>query len=190
MKIHPISIGLSLESPTFVSEIRKFVYNNLDEIDKRVCEIFEISDYFYLRPSIDLSDRIDWNSNMCYHHLKIRNKELYQKLKRNPILELDSVKFSISRVRGFDVDTYRLGLEVQDSNLYPILKEYNQALGDNPPLEYNPTIGITYLKSYLNEGDLRVILSEIDKSQLTEFVVRSFVIEDAGYKSFIPINKK
>lgn len=189
MKVNCVMIGL--ENPSFITQVRNAIYSHLDLVNKEKCESQGMNQLFEDEPHITLFYGMDnLGENMCYHILKIKNRDNYYKLKGENALVLPEVI-----IDTFDNEDVRvLKINLSNSNIISILsqyhdsfKEYSNGQGLNQD-SYNPHITLTYLKPEVTDDQIRTIIELLDLEKLKVFLYKKFIMSsDSGEKSYVDI---
>lgn len=189
MKVNCVMMGL--ENPSYTSQVRNAIYSHLDLVNKEKCESQGLDQLFEDEPHVTLFYGMDnLGENMCYHILKIKNRDTYYKLKSESALILPEVI-----INTFDNDDSRvLKIDLSNSNITPLLAQYHESLKEYSNGEglgqdmYQPHITLTYLKPEVTDEQVRTIIDLLDLEKLKIFLYKKFIMSsESREKSYVDI---
>lgn len=193
MLVSCVMIGLS--NPHLQITGKKVVTNFFDWINTEKCIENGLINMYENEPHITLLYGLDpgVGENMMYHFLKIKNRDLYNQLRKESMIALPEVV-----IDTFDnEDAKVLKINFDNSPNYEILKAYSDQLKESFPNtwqydDYHPHATITYLKPETPQSVVDKIVKSIDLNSLRYNEMTEFILSESGQnrKSTIPIRKQ
>lgn len=170
-------IGLYFENPNWGALGRLMISKYSEYIDFAKCSENDLVDGYEseCHCTVVYNNDLLIGFNEAVYTLLIKYRDLYNKLKERKELQLPKLT-----INTFDNEDSRvLKIDITESNLYPILKQYNSEILEEEGLEvkqYRPHLTITYLKKDTPDDVIDKIRKDIvDRDYLT-YKISNFMI--------------